>query len=270
MGSSRPAEQEPRMTALSSDRPEDADARPFQPTPILRPRQQVENQLRSAILDGTFARGDRLPSETQLAEQLRVSRATVREALRGLVQAGLIRKASGAKGGSFVEDLDHHALGNLVLERLSSTLELGSISYAEVDAFRNILEIPTVRLAAVNRQDHHLTALRDVIDYEKRTTVSDPAVSDYNRRFHSILADASMNRVLAAFVAALHRLAKPLEFIDTSPEVGRQAVIHHIAIVAAVTQRDEDAAAEAMHKHLAYLRAHVVPDHRLAGTSSRG
>jgi GntR family transcriptional repressor for pyruvate dehydrogenase complex len=257
------------MTALSSERPEDEDARPFNPAPILRPREQVENQLRSAILDGTFARGDRLPSETQLAEQLRVSRATVREALRALAQAGLIRKTPGARGGSFVEVLDHHTLGELVLEQLSSTLELGSISYAEVDAFRNILEIPTVRLAAANRQDEHLAALRDVVDHEKRTTVTDPAISDYNKRFHSILADASMNRVLAAFVAALHRLAEPLEFIETTPEVGRQAVIHHIAIVAAVTKRDEDAAAEAMHKHLDYLRAHVVPDRRLARTSNR-
>src|SRR5260370_23799438 len=235
LGSSRLPEQEPRMTAFTSDRPEDEDARPFKPAPILRPRQQVENQLRTAILDGTFARGARLPSETQLAEQLRVSRATVREALRGLAQAGLIRRASGAKGGCFVEDLDHHTLGDLVLERLSCTLELGSISYAEVDAFRNILEIPTVRLAAANRQDHHLAALRDVIDYEKRTTVSDPAISDYNKRLHTILPDSTMNRVLAAFPAALHRLADPLDFIDTPPELRPQAVIPHIALLGAAT-----------------------------------
>jgi len=162
-----------------------------------------------------------------------------------------------------VQNVDHHTLGNLMLERLSSTLELGSITYAEVDAFRNILEIPTVRLAAVNRGDDHLAALRDVIDREKVATVDDPAISDYNKSFHTILADASANRVLAAFVAALHRLAEPLEFIETSPDVGRQAVIHHIAIVSAVSKQDEDAAAEAMHKHLDYLREHVIPDRRL-------
>src|SRR5260370_41348747 len=105
--------------------------------------------------------------------------------------------------------------------------------------------MPTVRLAAATRQDHHLAALRDVIDYEKRTTVSDPAISDYNKRFHTILADASMNRVLAAFVAALHRLAAPLELIDTSPEVGRHAVIHQITIVGPGANRDESPAAPA-------------------------
>jgi GntR family transcriptional repressor for pyruvate dehydrogenase complex len=251
------------MTVGTPSAPTGGHAQPFTPAPVLRPRQQVENQLRSAILSGTFGRGDRLPSETQLAEQLRVSRATVREALRGLSQAGLIRKESGAKGGSFVEDFDHHTLGNVLVERLNNTLELGSITYAEVGAFRNILEVPTVRLAAEHRDESHLSALRDVVEHEKTATVTDPAISDYNKQFHTILADASGNRLLAAFVAALHRLAHPLEFIETSPELGRRAVIHHIDIVAAVAAQDADAAAEAMHKHLDYLREHARTGQRI-------
>jgi GntR family transcriptional regulator, transcriptional repressor for pyruvate dehydrogenase complex len=256
-GGHRPVEGDSRMTVGAPGAPSGGSSQPFTPAPVLRPRQQVENQLRSAILSGTFGRGDRLPTETHLAEQLRVSRATIREALRSLTQAGLIRKESGAKGGSFVEDYDHHTLGNLLVERLSNTLELGSITYAEVGAFRNILEVPTVRLAAEHRDEMHLSALRDVVEHEKRATVTDPAISDYNREFHTILADASGNRLLAAFVAALHRVAHPLEFIETSPEVGRRAVIHHIDIVAAVAAQDADAAAEAMHNHLDYLRDHA-------------
>jgi GntR family transcriptional regulator, transcriptional repressor for pyruvate dehydrogenase complex len=254
------------MTTDTPRSPVSGSAKPFAPAPVLRPRQQVENQLRSAILSGTFRRGDRLPSETQLAEQLRVSRATVREALRSLAQAGLIRKESGVKGGSFVQDFDHHTLGNILVERLGNTLELGSITYAEVDAFRNILEVPTVRLAAKHRTEEHLLALRDVVEHEKRATVTDPAIPGYNKQFHTILADASGNRVLAAFVAALHRLTRPLEFINTSPEVGRQAVVHHIEIVAAVKAQQEDAAAEAMHKHLDYLREHVATDRNHDGS----
>jgi GntR family transcriptional regulator, transcriptional repressor for pyruvate dehydrogenase complex len=257
------AEEDSRMTVGTESAPAGGSTSSFTPAPVLRPRQQVENQLRSAILGGTFTRGDRLPSETQLAEQLRVSRATVREALRSLAQAGLIRKESGAKGGSFVEDFDHHTLGNVLVERLNNTLELGSITYAEVDAFRNILEVPTVRLAAEHRNDLHLTALHDVVEHEKTATVTDPEISDYNKQFHTILADASGNRLLAAFVAALHRLAQPLEFIETSPEVGRRAVIHHIDIVTAVAAQDADAAGEAMHKHLDYLREHARTGQRI-------
>src|SRR3954454_4967355 len=90
----------------------------FAPTPVLRPRQQVENQIRSAILSGQFARGDRLASETQLAERFGVIRATIREALRRLVEAGLISKDRGATGGSFVEYGDHQTLSRLISDRM--------------------------------------------------------------------------------------------------------------------------------------------------------
>jgi GntR family transcriptional regulator, transcriptional repressor for pyruvate dehydrogenase complex len=228
--------------------------------PVLRPLEQVERQLRKAIVTGVFTRGERLPSEAALAEQMHVSRATIREALRILADAGLLTKTAGANGGSFVEYFDHHTLGLLLSDRLASTIELGSISYEEVAEFRNLLEVPSARLAAVNRGTTHLQQLNELVTLEKTTTVDDPEVPSYNANFHSILADASGNRVLAAFVRALHRITHPLKFIDTSPELGRQAVIHHIAIVKAVRARDADAAGEAMSKHLEYLHTHAITD----------
>ncbi|NKQ56134.1 FadR family transcriptional regulator [Amycolatopsis sp. K13G38] len=224
----------------------------------MRPRQQVEAQLREAILSGTFKRGERFPSEAKLAEQFRVSRATIREALRALVSAGLISTVPGASGGSFVTYLDHHKLGELVSERLNNTLELGSIRYDEVAEFRNLLEVPTARLAAEHRTAAHLRQLHDVIEREKNTTVDDPGIPNFNAEFHSILAEASGNRLVATFVAALHRVAHPLGFIATSEEVGRNAVLHHIAIVSAIKAKDPDLAAKRMVEHLEYLREHAA------------
>jgi DNA-binding FadR family transcriptional regulator len=237
--------------------PARGDRSMFQVEPVRRPREQVENQLRRAILTGVFPRGERLPSETQLAEQFQVSRSTIREALRSLAEAGLISKVPGANGGSFVEYFDHHHLADLVSERLSSTLELGSISYDEVAGFRNLLEVPCARLAALNRSEEHLAALHKVVEAEKHVTVDDPEVPAYNAEFHRILAEASGNRLVLAFVTALHSVMHPLAFIATSPEVGKQAVSHHIAIVGAVSSRDADKAAVAMERHLDYLREHA-------------
>ena len=62
----------------------------------------VAEQLRSEILEGARAPGTRLSNEIVLAEELGVSRATVREALRLLGAENLIRTAKGAGGGSFV------------------------------------------------------------------------------------------------------------------------------------------------------------------------
>lgn len=233
------------------------DGRSFKAERVLRPRQQVENQLKRAILSGVVRQGERLPSEARLATEFSVSRATVREALRSLAEKGLIRKTPGAAGGSFVEFVDHHALGTVLHDRLTSTLELGSITYEELAEFRNLLEIPSARLAAANRKDEDLQALDEILTREKEVSVSHEEVPDLNVRFHAALAEASGNRLLAVFVAALHRVAHPLAFINTNAEVGRDAVRHHIAIVTAVAEQNADEAAQAMRQHLEYLRQHA-------------
>jgi DNA-binding FadR family transcriptional regulator len=237
---------------------DDSTSAGFQPEPVKRPRQQVESQLRSAILSGAFVRGQRLPSEAKLAEQFKVSRATIREALRALVTAGLISTVPGASGGSFVIYFDHHKLGDLVSERLSNTLELGSISYDEVSAFRNLLEVPSARLAAQNRTQEHIDALNELVDREKHASVDDPEIPEFNANFHRIVAEASGNRLLSTFVAALHRVTHPLGYIDTSEQVGRDAVRHHIKIVAAIAKQDPAAAERGMSDHLRYLQEHAA------------
>jgi DNA-binding FadR family transcriptional regulator len=84
----------------------------------------------------------------------------VREALRALAEKGLITKTPGARGGSFVQYVDHHVVSQVLSERLMSTMELGSISYGEVADFRNLLEIPSARLAAERRTEENLEELR--------------------------------------------------------------------------------------------------------------
>ena len=76
--------------------------RPADAAPANRPRQQVENQIRLAILSGEFGAGDKLPPENDLAKGFRVSRPTGCEALQSLAAAGPVDKVPGVAGGSFV------------------------------------------------------------------------------------------------------------------------------------------------------------------------
>jgi GntR family transcriptional repressor for pyruvate dehydrogenase complex len=230
----------------------------FRPSKVLRPREQVEAQLKRAILAGAFKQGERLPSETQLAEQFSVSRPTIRDALRGLAEVGLISRTPGARGGSFVEYLDHHALGKMLSDQLANTLNMGGLTHYEVTELRNLLEVPSARLAAENRTDVHLKELREVIDREKAMDIEDPATRDTNAQFHTIIADASGNRLLSTLVAALHRVAHPMEFVAWSPEVGKVGVKHHIAVVRAIREQDAAQAEAAMKAHLAYLAKHSL------------
>jgi GntR family transcriptional repressor for pyruvate dehydrogenase complex len=66
--------------------------------------QDVTRQIEEAILSRQLKAGDRLPSERELQETFRVSRGTLREALRVLEQKGLVTIKTGAKGGAVVRE----------------------------------------------------------------------------------------------------------------------------------------------------------------------
>jgi len=225
----------------------------FKPNPVRRAREQVETQLREAILSGTFRRGDKLPSEVELSQSFSVSRTTVREALRSLASEGLISKMPGASGGSFVQVVDHQSLGLLLGETMQTTLRFGSINHDEVASVRRMLEIPSASLAAEHRADADLELLDNILARQKGLTVESPEVPGLDVGFHAAIAEASKNRVLSSFVSALHRVTRPVRFLDLSPEVGKATVVQHAAIVRAIKDADPDAAARAMTVHLDYL-----------------
>ncbi len=225
---------------------------------VLRPRQQVEETLRAAILSGELQSGEMLPPEAELARQFDVSRTTLREALRVLCSQHLIIKIPGARGGNFVQSVDYHSLGTVMTEAVDNLLTLGSICFDEVADVRQYLEVPAVRLAAAHRSEDDLSGLNEIVEQQKTASVDDPEISDLDRRFHTLIARASGNRVLTACVAALHHATEPVRYLDLSPEVGKQTVQQHSAILRAVDNRDAEAAQKAMVDHLTYLRRHIA------------
>jgi DNA-binding FadR family transcriptional regulator len=232
---------------------------------VVRPRQQVEDLIREAILSGEVSSGECLPPEAELARQFEVSRSTVREALRALSTQGLIRKVAGSGGGSFVQSVDHHSLGVTLQESMHHLLELGSVDIAEVAMVRRFIEVPSARLAAQHRSDEDLRVLREIVSAERAAHVDAPEVADLDARFHAAIAKASGNRVLASFVHAVHRETEPVHHLALSPEVGRATVSQHQNIVKAITKSDESAAQRAMIEHLEYLQTHSLrndPDDR--------
>ncbi|MFT3797502.1 FadR/GntR family transcriptional regulator [Microbacterium sp.] len=238
---------------VPSGPPNSAD---LQLVPVQRPGEQVQQQLRHAILSGLIGEGERLPSENTLAASFQVSRATIREVLRTLFESGLVVKGPTATSGLYAQVVDHNALSRLVSDRLANVLDVGSVTPSEVADFRDLLEIPSARLAARHRTDADIQALRRIIDDERSIAFDDPAVHTLNAQFHSAVARASGNRVLDAFVTALHRTTHPLAFVQTDEELGAQAVRHHISIQQAIAAGDAATAQTAMRSHLAYLARH--------------
>jgi len=232
----------------------------FRAQQVTRPRDQVERQIREAILQGQFGQGDKLPSETELAQQFGVSRPTVREALSALVSGGLIRKIPGVAGGSFVNTVTPDSLSRMLRESVDTILRLGALDVFELTEVRRVLEIPAARLAAVNRTDEQVQTLRSVVERQRSTTIADPDIPGYDLAFHTTIGQASGNRLLAAFIGAVHDATHPAQFLDVTEEVGRRTVKQHMAILAAIEAGSGDDAAAAMATHLDYvLRYSTAP-----------
>ena len=182
----------------------------------------MESQLREAILEGHFAQGEKLPAETELAQQFGVSRPTVREALGALVSSGLIRKIPGVAGGSFVNTVTPDSLSQMLSESMDTIVRIGALSIDEITEVRRVLEIPAAQWAARNRSQADIDEMKRVVEIQKTTTIDDPDIPSYDLRFHTTVGRASGNRLLEAFIAAVHDATHPAQFLDVTPEVAQE------------------------------------------------
>jgi DNA-binding FadR family transcriptional regulator len=223
-------------------------------TRILRPRQQVEEVLRAAVMGGQLKTGERLPPESELARQFGVSRPTIREAISTLESDGLIRKIPGAGGGSFVQTVDHRSLGEVVQESMANLIRLGSVTFDEVAMVRQYLEVPSASLAAMYWTPEDLAQLQAIVQKQMEVSVEDAEVLALGAQFHTTIAGIAGNRVLASLLYALHGESEPVSYTALSPEARREAVMQHRMILEAIESRDAAAAESAITAHLTYLR----------------
>src|ERR1700750_2584895 len=107
----------------------------------------LATEIRERILSGEFVEGVPLPPERELVVQTRMSRTTVREALRILEVQGLIRIKAGRAGGAFVQRPGEES----VAKSLELLIRGRQIRLASVHETREAIEPPCARLAARNR-----------------------------------------------------------------------------------------------------------------------
>src|SRR4051812_43180024 len=134
-----------------------SEARPIRLSPMEVPKASdvLATELRERILSGEYAEGRPLPPERELVVQTRMSRTTVREALRILEVQGLIRIKAGRAGGAFVQ----HPGEESVAKSLELLIRGRQIRLTSVHESREAIEPSCARLAAVNRTTADLSRL---------------------------------------------------------------------------------------------------------------
>lgn len=225
---------------MSTMRPSLQDDQPQART--LRVRSVVglaHDEIRSMIVSGAIAPGSRL-GQGELADQLGISRGSVREALRRLAGDGLVEFE--VNRGFFVADV---GLDN-VRQRLEARLTI---------------EPEITRLAAERRTVDDLERMREAIELEEAARTSDDA-HDASRAFHLAVAAATGNE---AFVRLLESLwiadvgRRLLAERRRAPAWQHDDVAEHRAILAAVESRSGRRAAQLMRAHVESAVRHWSP-----------
>lgn len=218
-------------------------------TPIEHPSvyELVVDQLRNAIHTGTYAPGEKLPTERELAQRLQVSRLSVREAIRVLEAEGYVETRRGATGGIIILDrgLEEHRIGPYIREMLPMMIEIFE--------FRRALEPEAARLAAARRTDDDLARLQEANDQIDRS-LETQRFRLADSQFHLGITDAAQNSWMREAVER----ARSAVWIPADPlyeHVFRTATAHHGQILEAIRARDGDAAARLMGEHLDFTVA---------------
>jgi GntR family transcriptional regulator, transcriptional repressor for pyruvate dehydrogenase complex len=200
------------MTATeSSQNPSGITAPVFRPIRSQRAFEEIATQIRAQLAEGKLRVGNRLPSERALAEQFGVSRNTLREALRSLEHAGLVRLQKGATGGAFITE----ASGDAIATGLMDMYHSGTISPAQLTEARIWLEPVVVREACQRATPEDIERLRENVRQAEEAN----ARGDLNRRgelnldFHRILARMTGNPVLVIVMDSLMAVLR--HFVQT-------------------------------------------------------
>jgi GntR family transcriptional repressor for pyruvate dehydrogenase complex len=221
----------------------------FAPVTPTRVSTDIVKQITGAIRDGRLAVGDRLPSERQLTERFKVSRVTVRDALRTLEALGLIQIRLGARGGAIVTSPVPESVG----ERFTDMVLLSDMKPEEVTEARQILELGGVELACLRATAEDIEALNELCEMAEQALAEDRYQVDLSAAFHVRLALATHNGAIAMIIESLHgpMLMAMRRAQEIDSQFGDPGIKEHREIVQAISDRDPERARRTMEAHLA-------------------
>lgn len=226
----------------------DLDGSAFQRTRPEKIAERIARQIVNHIVDNDLAEGTVLPTERQLVETFGVGRTTLREALRLLESRSVLTIKPGPHGGPVVR----MPRADDLREALTLMLQFSSSSLMEVLEARTALEPVMARLAAERISKEALTELSDSVERMRLAKGDQSAFLAENRRFHSIIAEATGNRILQVFNDTLKTIADGATLGVVYTPARRQSVAKaHERIVSALRERDGLAAEQAMRDHVA-------------------
>ncbi len=215
-----------------------------------RAYEDVVDQVLNLIDRGKLKKGDQLPVEKELTETFRVSRTTVREAMRALESKGLIEIRQG--DGTYVTASREEAM----VQPLASALFQQKDELADIFHIRKLIEPSVAQLAAERATREEIRELEEIIKKQEKELAAGERNAATDTAFHNQLSKMAKSRVLGRLVHAIvDLLAESREGFQQSEERAQKSLRGHKAVLSAVKDRDGDAAKKLMQRHLKEIEA---------------
>lgn len=217
--------------------------------------EEVVHQIESQILQGHLRPGDRLPGERQLAEQLGVSRASVREALRVLEALEFIRVRTGTGEGSGSIMVQEPTAGGAMTSLLRLHVGLSHFTMSDVIETRAVMEAWAARMAARRAGRGDIEKLGGILKRMESRSLSRWDFNELDTQFHVGLAETSGNRLVTYFMHAIRdavrfEMVAAFDRFADWQSVAEGLRQEHAAVLHAISVRDEEAAARTLENHI--------------------
>lgn len=213
--------------------------------------EKVIEQIKEMLSNESLKKGEKLPSERQMAENLQISRTSVREAIKELEIMGLIESKQGE--GNYIKN----NFEDILFEPFSTMFLLKESNPQEILELRNIIEKGTVVLAAERITTEELQEIRKLLDTAKDSD-SEYDLVKLDVLFHYKIAQASKNFLLQSILNAVSSLIessikdirKNILVEENHKEIIKQ---QHNSIYEALKNNDPKIAEDAMSNHLNFV-----------------
>jgi GntR family transcriptional repressor for pyruvate dehydrogenase complex len=215
--------------------------------------EEVVSQIHELIREGKFKARDQLPSERELAEIFKVSRTSVREAVRALEAQGLIVSRTGA--GNFVAELPVESL----VAPLATLLIEEKSALADIFEMRKLIEPHIASLAAERATKRDIERMKKILDKQREAVSRGETGVEADAELHFAIGRATQNQALEKLVSGLMEILSHSREESLQTSARRKASIEsHRKIIAAIEEHDQKKAREAMLLHIENVEDNVL------------
>jgi GntR family transcriptional regulator, transcriptional repressor for pyruvate dehydrogenase complex len=216
--------------------------------------EEVARQIERLVLEKLHP-GEKLPSERELTQRFGVSRSSVRDAIRSLELAGLVKPRQGT--GTVVREIS----GDLLFNPLANVLMHKRQLVSELLDVRKMLEPHLAARAATQACAEEITQMEEILRRQDEKMHLGKLAIGEEIEFHYAIARASDNSIILKVLDVLMDLLRDLR--ERSLQVkGRQqkSLAGHRRLLAAIKRHDAAAAETAMHRHIQEIENIVLKE----------